>query len=172
MSWLNRLPTKGSHPEEILWNILNEMNLKFDVSVPEDMWTVPRGISFSIYPREIDVLVERYLAIEVQSSGKFFHDKPIRVRKDAVKRMSIEARGLTYLELWDYELRKADQVKAGKVWRPAIRSWISEMLVYAKKRNIAYQQYCVAVPDPPECFIPGIDGTVVLSRRRDWIDGV
>ena len=164
MSWKRGLVTKGTGPEEQLWKILDEMGVKYDMNVPEDKWTESEQ-SFSVYARECDVIVEGVLGIEVQSSGKALHEGKLRHRKDVVKRWSIEARGLGWLEIWDDELERACQDKAGIEWRPLIKEWIHGMLPYAHAVHNAYVEYQSRLPDPPLMAVPG-QGMIRLDERR------
>lgn len=166
MRWQDSLPTKGSEPETKLWTILDEMCLKYDMNVPEDFWTVPRNLGFSIYPREIDVLVENCLAIEVQGSGPKLHDKPLRRRKDAAKRRSMEARGLAWMEIWDYELKKSDQKRAGQLWRPKLKEAITKMLEHGQEVHRQYLEHLAKKPKMPTIDWPGV-GEVTIDGRCD-----
>jgi len=155
LGWRNQLPKEGSKPEENLWSILSEMGVAWEPNVMlED--------GFTAYGRHVDVLVEGVLGIEVQSS---FHTKSLRERKDVAKRRSIEASGLAWMELWEDELEKATQVKAGAEWRPLIKEWIHGMLPYAHRVHNEYVEYQSRLPEPPLLWVPG-QGMMRLDERR------
>ncbi len=155
-SWQERTPKSGTEPEEQLWSILKEMDLSFDMTVPMQ--------SFSIYPLQADVLVESVLAIEVQ--GTYWHSKSRRHKKDVKKKESFEAMGLGYLDLWDDELEKASQVKAGIVWRPLIKEWIAEMLAWSRRWNGLFLELMNNRPPMPMVTVPGMR-SVQIDRRRE-----
>jgi hypothetical protein len=142
------------------------MGLQYDTWVPEDKWTYPEVTPFTIHPREIDCLIENVLAVEVQGSGKYLHEKPLRRRKDAAKRSSIEARGLGWTELWDEELRLADQKKAGLTWRPKIKELLELMLPWSRFVHHQFLQYKASIPEIPKIDWPGV-GLVRIDKRRD-----
>ena len=161
MSWQENVPRQGSKPEEQARAILSEMGLSYDMNLPlED--------GFTIYPREADLLVEGVLVIEVQGSGKWLHDNPRRKRKDLAKRRSVEASGYGYLELWDDELEKACQVKAGVEWRPKVKELITKSLADAKLRHRIYAAYRnqLGLLKTPMVEWPGV-GLVAIDRRRE-----
>lgn len=174
MSWKNKLPKEGSSPEENVWGILNEMGLKWEPNV--DLDRIPANPSwedldceFSAYTRHVDVLVENVLGIEVQSHGSKglkLHDGLLRQRKDSCKHKSIEALGLGWLALWDNEISKAVQVKAGKLWMPKVKEAISLMLPYSKDVHSKYVKLWESLPEPPMIDWPGV-GLVRIDRRRE-----
>ena len=170
MSWRNQLPKEGTGPEQQSWGILSELGVAWEPTV----WlnTIPAGPSwwrdepcdFTAYPRHIDVVVENVLGIEVQSKG--FHEKPKRVKKDRSKRKSIDALGLGWLEIWDYELEKACQAKAGKEWKTKVRELVNEMLLYSHKIHPLYEDLWSRLPEPPMIEWPGV-GYVRIDRRNE-----
>jgi hypothetical protein len=122
------------------------------------------------------VLVEGVLAIEVQGTGKFLHDKPIRVRKDRAKRRSVEARGLGWMELKDYEVDRCLSwnskdgrwvtPKSAVIWRPVIEDAITRMLRYSHLVNERFLEYQRSLPEMPVMNWPGI-GVTPIDRRNE-----
>ena len=153
--WKIRLPRKDTGPEDICRAILEELNLSF---ISNESVETP----FRDYPIEADFLVEHCLVIEVQSH--FFHDKARRVGKDRAKREAFTAMGLGVLWLWDDELRYADQVKRGKVWRPFIKAMVTSMLMYAHKVHAAWLVYMNSFPPCPSVKHPDLGLVEIRSR--------
>ena len=156
MSWKSRLPRSDTGPERAVDRILDEMQLKYE----RNQWI---DTPFRDYPVEADKIVEGCLIIEIQS--RTFHTKKRRVRKDRAKRNCFEAMGFGYLELWDDEIRRAEQVKAGKIWRPALKEWIRLALENAKLQRILWLQYIAQSRRTIMVSHPEY-GELPLSKRR------
>lgn len=131
LGWKSRLVTKGSGLEFDVWKILGEMGLRYASNV----WFDPvfrTGF-------EADIIVEKVLVVECHST--YFHTKKRRMRKDRSKRFALEMMGYGVLELWDFEIKWACQVKRGKVWRPYIKGLISKMLKFSRDRMFRFKKY-------------------------------
>ena len=157
MRWQDQLGKQGSKPEMQLRKILDEMGLNY---ISNEYVDTP----FKIHRIEADFLVEKCLVIEVQS--EYFHSKKRRRRKDLAKRACFTALGYGFLELWDDELRYANQVKRGPMWKPYIKDMITKSLSNARRlfrfyesiKNIAGEEIRVEHPEL---------GEVYLHKRRE-----
>lgn len=157
MSWPTRVPTRDTGPERSARRLLDEMGLRYTMNEYLDT-------PFRDYPIQADLLVEDCLVIEVQS--RFFHEKARRHRKDQAKKRCFQAMGLGELELWDEELRYADQVERGKVWRPYLKAMIRAMLDYSKTLRRNYLAYLASVPRMPQVTHPTF-GVVEVETRNE-----
>ncbi len=157
MSWKLKLPKKDTGPEDSCRTILEELGLHF---VSGDFLDTP----FRDYPIQADFLVEGCLVIEVQSH--YFHDKSRRANKDRAKKGCFEAMGLGFLDLWDDELRYADQVERGTVWRPYLKEMVVKMLQYARMVRMLWMEYQDDIPDPPTVQHPD-HGLIEIATRME-----
>lgn len=143
-------------PERQCEELLKELGLSYD-----SQFKLP---GYAEYAPILDFLVESVLGIEVQ--GSYWHLKKRRVRKDADKKRAVQDQGLTLLSIWDHELAKASQKKAGEIWRPFVKDMILSMLAYARRVNQLYREYHTRLPEPPLVLHPEY-GAVRIDSRND-----
>lgn len=156
MGWQSHVPREGTLPERQCEELLKELGLSYD-----SQYRLP---GYAEYAPVLDFLVEGVLGIEVQ--GTYWHLKKRRVRKDADKKRAVEDQGLVLLSLWDHELAKASQKKAGETWRPFVKDLILISLAWARRVNQFYHEYRARLPEPPLILHPEY-GAVRVDRRND-----
>lgn len=132
-------------PEYIAMAMLEAHNIPF-IAFARVKCRYPNG---SVRQREVDLLIEDKLAVEVQ--GDYWHGNPRkfkrlnsvqrrRKRDDAWKRQALEEQGYTYLELWEDDLvqfpAKAERCLCAAVVNAHVHGDRLDEVVYADSQRL------------------------------------
>lgn len=101
-------PRSATKPELAVEQMLIELGLHYETQ-------------YRVHGYYVDFLVEGDLVVEVY--GKYWHDRPERIKEDAVRMECIEEYGYDTLIIWDTELDNAKEVIRESVTARSAASW-------------------------------------------------